>query len=246
MATVVPDEVLPMLETQMKRITSDNQAAGISAIIGVLVAIYSSANATKALISGLNIAYDETEKRGFFRLSGIAMALTLGGIVSVVFAISLVAVLPSVLERLSVTRGVETLINWLRWPVLVGGFMAALAVLYRFGPSRHDAKWRWVTGGAVTAAVLWLIGSGLFSLYVTKVGSYDKTYGPLGAVVVFMMWLFITALSVLVGAELNAETERQTVKDTTIGEPKPLGERGATAADTKGPSREELRAPRKQ
>jgi membrane protein len=141
---------------------------------------------------------------------------------------------------------VETFLNILRWPVLVGGFMTSLAVLYRFGPSRHDAKWRWVTGGAIVAAVLWLIGSGLFSLYVAKVGSYDKTYGPLGAVVVFMMWLFITALSVVVGAEFNAETERQTLKDTTTGEPKPMGERGATAADTKGPTREELRAPKKQ
>src|SRR6185369_2466741 len=109
------------------RITSNDKAAGISAIVGVLIALYSSANATKALISGLNIAYDETEKRGFLKLNGIAILLTVGGIVAAVFAVSLVAVLPSVLERLNVTHGVETLLNWLRWPVLVGGFMASQA-----------------------------------------------------------------------------------------------------------------------
>jgi membrane protein len=246
MATVVPDEVVPLLRDQMLRITSNPKTAGISAIIGVLIAIYSSANATKALISGLNIAYDETEKRGFFRLSLIALVLTVGGIISAALAVSLVAVLPSVLARLNITRGTEILLNTLRWPVLVGGFMAALAVLYRHGPSRHDAKWKWVTLGAVTAAVLWLMGSGAFALYVAKMGSYDKTYGPLGAVVVFMMWLYITALTVLIGAEFNSEMERQTAKDTTTGEPKPLGQRGATAADTVGPTREELRAPKKK
>lgn len=246
LAAVVPEEAVPLLREQMTRITSNNQAAGISAIVAILIAIYSSANATKALISGLNIAYDEEEKRGFFRLSGIAIILTVGGIVAAVVAVSLVAVMPSVLERLNITQGVETLLNWLRWPVLVGGFMAALAVLYRFGPSRHNAKWKWVTVGASLAAVLWLIGSGAFALYVAKLGSYDKTYGPLGAVVVFMMWLYLTALSVLIGAEFNSEMERQTVKDTTTGEPKPLGERGATSADTVGPSREELREPRKK
>jgi membrane protein len=124
--------------------------------------------------------------------------------------------------------------------------MLALAVLFRFGPCRREAKWKWVTPGAIVAAVLWLVGSALFSLYVSKVGSYDKTYGPLGAVVVFLMWLYISALSVLLGAEFNSELERQTKRDTTEGAEKPLGQRGATSADTVGPSREEMRAPRKQ
>lgn len=246
LARVVPGEALPLLRDQMVRITSNHQAAGISAAIGVLIALYSSANATKAMISGLNIAYDETEKRGFLKLTGIAMILTIGAILAAIAAIALVAVLPSILKHLNVTGGVEMLLNLVRWPILVGGFMAALAVLFRFGPCRRDAKWRWVTPGAIVAAVLWLIGSGLFSLYVSKVGSYDKTYGPLGAVVVFLMWLYLSALSVLVGAEFNSELERQTKRDTTEGPEKPLGQRGATSADTVGPSREEMRAPRKQ
>jgi membrane protein len=246
LAKVVPGEALPLLEDQMKRITSNTQAAGISAIVGVLIAIYSSANATKALISGLNIAYDETEERSFIKLSFIAMVLTVGGIVAASLAIGLVVVLPAVLEFLHITAGVETLLNILRWPILIGGFMISLAVLYRFGPCRQDAKWSWVSPGAVVAAILWLIGSGAFSLYVSKIGGYDKTYGPLGAVVVFLMWLYISAFAVLIGAEFNSELERQTKRDTTEGEEKPMGQRGAIAADTVGPSREELREPKKK
>ena len=246
LASVLPNEVLPMIQEQMLRITTDNQAAGIGAVVGVLLAIYSSASATKALITGLNIAYDETEHRSFFKLNLVAIILTLGGILGAILAIGLVAVLPSVLERLHITGQVELLLNIARWPILVGGFMAALAVVYRYGPCRRDAQWRWVSPGAVLAGTLWLIGSGAFSLYVSQFASYDKTYGPLGTVVVFMMWLFISALTVLIGAEFNSEMERQTKRDTTDGAEKPLGERGATSADTVGPSRDEMRPPKKQ
>ncbi len=246
MGKVLPGEALPLLREQMIRITSNDQAAGIGAIIGVLIAIYSSANATKALISGLNIAYDETETRNFFKLSAVAIMLTFGAILGAVLAVGLVAVLPSVLHHLHITGGVETLLNLLRWPILVGGFITALAVMFRYGPCRHDAKWSWVSPGAIVATVLWLIGSALFSLYVSKVGSYDKTYGPLGAVVVFLMWLYISAFVVLLGAELNSELERQTKRDTTTGAEKPLGQREATSADTVGPARQRLPKTRKQ
>ena len=246
MATVVPNEVLPLLREQITRIASNEAAAGIGALIGIALAIYSSMKATKAMITGLNIAYDEEEERGFFKLLLVALVLTLGAIVAAVLAIALVAVLPSVLDRLHITSGTENLLNILRWPLLIGGFMTALAALYRFGPSRHDAKWRWVSPGAIAATVLWVLASAAFSFYVARFASYDKTYGPLGTVVIFMMWLFITAQVVLLGAELNAELERQTVKDTTEGTPKPLGQRGATAADTVGPSRENLREEKKK
>jgi len=198
------------------------------------------------MITGLNIAYDEIEKRGFIKLMLAALILTFGAIISAVLAISLIAVLPAILERMHITGSTQTVINTLRWPLLIGGFMTALAALYRFGPSRHDAKWRWVSPGALVATILWVLASGAFSLYVTKFASYDKTYGPLGTVVIFMMWLFITALVVLLGAEMNAEMERQTLKDTTEGAPKPIGLRGANAADTVGPSRENLREEKKK
>jgi membrane protein len=238
---IVPDEAMPLLEEQLKRITAQPPGAGIGAIVGLVLALYGSAKATKALIEGLNIAYDEREQRGFLRLNALAIVLTVGAIVGAIVAVTLVAVLPAVLQRLHLGGATEMLLNVLRWPLLIGGFMLALSVVYRYGPSRHDAKWRWVSWGAVTAALLWLIGSGAFSLYVSKFASYDKTYGPLGTVVVFMLWLFISAFVVLIGAELNAEMERQTLKDTTRDPDEPIGERGAKAADTVGPTREELR-----
>jgi membrane protein len=246
LASVLPGEVLPLLRDQMIRITSNDSAAGIGAIIGVSLAIYSSANATKALISGLNIAYDETEKRSFLKLTLVALVLTIAGIIAAALAIGLVALLPSVLERMNITSGVELLLNIVRWPLLVGGFIVSLAVLYRYGPCRNDAQWKWVSPGAIVAAILWLIGSAIFSLYVSKFASYDKTYGPLGAVVVFLMWLYISALTVLIGAEFNSEMERQTKRDTTEGPEKPLGARGANSADTVGPTREEMRPPKKK
>lgn len=238
LARVVPGEVMPLLEDQIKRLTGDDKAAGMSAIIGLLIAIYSSSAATKALITGINIAYDENEKRGFFRLNLMALGLTLFVLVGAVIAVALVAVLPSVVEHMAVSAQVETIVSWARWPLLMAGFMIGLAAFYRYGPSRREAKWKWVSGGAGLATLLWLAGSALFSIYVSKFGSYDKTYGSLGAVVVFLLWLYLTAYAVLVGAELNSEMERQTVKDTTEGPPKPLGARGAKAADTVGPSRE--------
>lgn len=237
-ARILPREVVPLLEEQMKRITSNSGAAGLSAIVGVLIALGSSASATKALVQGLNIGYGEHEKRGFIKLNAIALVLTVGMIVGAVVAIALVAVVPALLHNLSFGGIVDTVLNWARWPILLGGFIAGLGVMYRYGPSREDAKWAWVSPGAIAAALLWVIASVLFSLYVAKVASYDKTYGSLGAVVVFMMWLYLSAFVVLLGAETNSELERQTLKDTTEGEPKPMGQRGAFSADSVGPSRQ--------
>jgi membrane protein len=236
-AKILPHEVLPLLEQQLRRITSNTHAASLSTIIGLVIALYSSASATKALIQGLNIAYGEREKRGFIKLNLVALVLTFGAIIGALCAVALVAVIPAVLHTLSFGSGIDAILNWARWPILIGGFVIALAVLYRYAPSREDAKWSWVSWGATVAALLWVAGSGLFSLYVSKFGSYDKTYGSLAAIVVFLMWMYLSALVVLLGAELNFEMERQTVKDTTVGPPEPLGQRGARSADTVGPAR---------
>jgi len=239
LARVVPGEVMPLIQDQVTRIASNNTAAGISAILGVLIALYSSANATKALITGLNISYDEKEKRGFFRLNLVALALTIAAAVGAVASLGLVAVLPVILGQLGLSSASENLISWLRWPLLLALFIFGVAVVYRYAPSREAAKWKWISPGALIAGILWVVGSAIFSLYVTKFGSYDKTYGSLGAVVVFLMWLYLTAYVVLLGAEFNSEMERQTVKDTTPGQEKKLGERGAYAADTVGESKDE-------
>jgi membrane protein len=128
----------------------------------------------------------------------------------------------------------KAVLNILRWPVLAVGFMIGLAVLYRYAPSRERPLWRWVSWGSVLATVLWIIASGLFAFYVANFGKYDETYGSLGAVVILMMWFYMTAFIILLGAELNAELEHQTAKDSTTKAPKPMGQRGAHMADTLG------------
>ncbi len=234
---VVPAEVMPILREQITRIVEDSTAAGISAITGLAIALYSSAKAVKALIIGLNIAYDERDRRGFLRLNAIAIALTLAGIVGVIVVVTLVAALPAILRSVGLSTGYEWLFSILRWPVLVVIYMIALAVLYRFAPCRAAPKWRWISPGAVGAALLWVAGSAAFSFYVSQFANYQETYGSLGAIVVFLLWLLLSAYVILLGAELNTEMERQTVKDTTTGEPHPRGQRGAYAADTVGPAR---------
>jgi len=238
LSRVVPAEIMPMLEEQITRIATDNTKAGISAIVGVAIALYSSSNATKAMMAGLNIAYDEEEKRGFFKLLGTALAITFAFVISAVVIVGLLAVLPAAIAHLGLSSGTETLVNWLRWPVLLAMFVVGVGAVYRYGPCRNAPQWKWLSPGALLATALWIAGSALFSLYVSKFGSYDKTYGSLGAVVVFLMWLYLSAYVVLLGAELNSELERQTVKDTTEGPPKEIGQRDAFAADTVGPSRD--------
>ncbi len=237
LAQVVPSEAMPLLRQQIQRIVQNDQAAGISAVLGVLVAVYGSARATKGLMTGLNIAYDEREKRGFIRLNLTAFILTFAAILGVIVAVILVTALPALLDAIGLTAGSALLLNILRWPLLIGLFMGGLSVMYRFAPSREAPQWRWLSWGAGAASAFWILGSAAFSFYVSNFGSYEKTYGSLGAIVVFLLWLMLSAFAVLLGAELNTEMERQTRHDTTTGEPRPRGDRGAYAADTLGPAR---------
>jgi membrane protein len=232
---VLPQQTRQILEEQLTRVTaSANTALTFGVIAGVVLALWSAGAGTKALIEGLNIVYDEEEKRGFIKLNAVALGLTLGLILFMIFALALVAILPALIGMLGLPAPVQAAARWLRWPILALAFMIALAALYRFAPSRSGAKWRWVTPGAVGATVLWIIGSLLFSWYVSNFGSYNETYGSIAAVVVLMLWFWVSALIVLLGAEWNAETEHQTEHDTTTGRERPLGERGAYVADTVG------------
>jgi membrane protein len=143
-------------------------------------------------------------------------------------------VLPILLDFIGLGGRTEWLLSLARWPVLLIGVVFGLALLYRYGPSRDRAEWKWVTPGGILAAVLWLAGSMLFSWYVANFGSYNETYGSLGAVIGFMTWIWLSSVVVLLGAEINAEVEHQTAKDTTKGPRQPLGARGAQMADTVG------------
>jgi membrane protein len=186
------------------------------------------------MFDALNVAYDEEEKRGFFSLNLRSLTFTLGAIVFILLAVGAIVVIPVVLNFVGLGAVAEWLLWLARWPALLAGVVLGLAVLYRYGPSREQAEWKWITPGSVVAAVLWLIASMLFSWYVANFGSYNETYGSLGAAIGFMTWMWLSTTIVLLGAELNAEIEHQTAKDTTAGPDRPLGRRGAEVADTLG------------
>jgi membrane protein len=212
-------------------ITKGSTALSWGVVIGVLLALWSAMLGTKALIMSLNIAYEQHETRSFVRLNLIALMLTLGGILGVTVALSIIVGVPTVLRLDWLGPMAQLAIRIVSILLLIGFVVLGLAVLYRFGPARQEAKWRWITPGSLLAAVLWLVASLLFSFYVGNFGSYDATYGSLGAVVVVLMWFYISAFVVALGAELNAELELQTRRDTTTGPERPMGRRGAYVAD---------------
>ncbi len=204
---------------------------GISLLVSTLITLWSSATGTKSVLSALNLAYEERETRSFIRFQLTAFAFTLGAIMSAVVGLGMLLLLPATLTFIGVSEHQKGLIQGASLLVLVAFVMLALSVLYRFGPSRQPARWHWVTPGSLVATLLWLFASAAFSFYVGHFASYDATYGPLGAVIGVMMWFWVTVLVVLLGAELNAELELQTVRDSTTGPPKPIGRRGAYVAD---------------
>ncbi len=229
---LLPASALDLLRAQMQRLaeTAPGQL-GISAIVGILVALWSANKGMKGMVKALNFAYGEDEDRNFLELNGVTLALTLGGIVFVAVLVFGVAVIPGMLDALGLGGTARAAIDWLRWPVLALILIGALAVLYHYGPDRDRPRWSWVTPGAVVATIVFLIASALFSLYVSMFGNYNEVYGSVGAVAVLMLWLYIGAWSVLLGAETNAEAERQTRRDTTIGRSE-LPRGGARPADT--------------
>ena len=233
--TILPNQAREILNNQLSKVAGQGYTAlSLGVIGGVLLALWSATKGTKALMTALNIVNDEEEKRSFLKLNAVALSLTLGAILFAIIALALIVALPALLGNLGLQEYARLWVAGLRWPLLALAVIVALAVLYRYGPSRDEPRWRWVSWGAVAATVLWLIGSALFSFYVSHFGSYNETYGSLSAVIILLMWFYLTAFVVLLSAELNAEMEHQTVKDTTEGEPRPMGERAAYVADTVG------------
>lgn len=235
--SAAPREVRDLVSTQLEAIASSSgSSTAIAVVVGLLAAVWSASAGVGHLIDALNVAYDEEEHRRLVRRKATALALTFGATVFIAVAFVVIALLPSLVARTGLGAAGRVGVGIVRWVLLLAAMYLGLAVLYRYGPDRDAAKWRWVSPGATVAAVMWIVGSLLFSVYTANFAKYNDTYGSLGAVVVLMLWLFLTALSVLVGAEVNAEMERQTAKDTTRGESQPMGDRGAHAADTLGTS----------
>lgn len=203
-------------------------------MVGLAVSLWSANAAMKSLFDTLNIVYGETEKRGFVKLNAASLAFTLAGIAFVLIALGAVVVLPVALNFVGLSNAADLLVLIVRWPAMFVAVALALALIYRFGPSREAPRWRWITWGSAIATVLWLAASALFSWYAANFGKFNETYGSLGAAIGFMTWLWISAIVILLGAELDAEMEHQTAPDTTTGSEKPMGMRGAAVADTLG------------
>ncbi len=239
LASFLPSGAVSVIGDQISLIAAQGRATlGVTTIVGLAVALWSANAGMKAVFDALNIVYEEEEKRGFFRLNAWSLGFTITAVVLALVAIVAVVALPPLIAYLGLPKDVQQWINWLRWPLLLLGVTLAASVIYRYGPSRNEAQWRWLSWGAGLFAIGWLVASLLFSWYTSHFGTFNKTYGSLGAAVGFMTWMWITNIVLLLGAEVNAETEHQTARDTTRGGHKPLGARGATMADTVGPGSE--------
>lgn len=235
LAALLPSDAVSLIGAQMLRIAQQKHATLSAAFLAsTLLSVWSANAGMKALFDGLNITFDEVEKRDYVRRSAITYASTLAGLVFIALVVSVLIGAPVFLHH---NMGMHHVAFWwgpVRW--LTSFIIAAVAftLLYRYGPSRRPARWRWVAFGGVLAALAWLAISLTFSWYVNNVAHLGVTYGSLGAMVAYMIWMWVSAMVVLIGAELNSEIEHQTSVDTTVGAPKPLGERGAAMADTVG------------
>jgi membrane protein len=231
-SSFLPSGGVDIIREQVHRLV-ESPASGLSAgaIIGLLTALWSANAGTKAMFSALNDVYGEREERGFLRVTLTSLVFTLGGITFLVAALGGIATLPLLFRALGMDTVFTVAAEYGRWPVILAIMVFALAILYRFGPSRRLAKWRWVTWGGVIGAVCWVGLSVGFSWYVAHFGSYNKTYGSLGAIIGFMTWIWLSTTVLLVGAQINAELEAQTATDSTVGKPRPLGTRGAASAN---------------
>ncbi len=234
-AGVVPGGAIEVMRDQITRVASQGRTTlGVTFIVSLLVSLWSANAGIKSLFDALNLVYNESEKRSFVKLNLVSLTFTLLAILFVLLAISAMVVVPIVLNFLGLGGATEMIFKVARWPALFVVVAWALALIYRYGPSREKPRWRWISWGSALAAVCWIGVSILFSWYAENFGSYNKTYGSLGAIIAFMFWIWLSIIVVLIGGEINAETEHQTVRDTTTGRPKPMGARGATMADTVG------------
>lgn len=232
---MLPEGSFTIVEDQIKRITANGGGKlTFGFIFGLGFALWSANAGMKAIFDALNVAYGENEKRSFIKLNAISLLFTVGAIVALLTAIAAVVVFPLVLAKFGLTSVNPTLVSIVRWPVLLALIVFGLALIYRYGPSRREPKWQWITPGSVFAALTWIIASLGFSYYLSNFADYNATYGSLGAAIGLMTWMWISTIVILTGAEINAEIEHQTARDTTEGGRKPLGARGATMADTVG------------
>lgn len=238
-SSFLPEGALGIIGGQVQRIASQPTSnLSFAFLIGLGVALWSANNGIKAIFDGLNVVYGEREERSFLRLTLVSLLFTLGAIATIILALGAIVVIPAILSFVGLGGVAGALIGFGRWPVLFALIVVGIGLLYRFGPSRSPARWRWTSAGSLLAALLWVAASALFSWYVANFNSYNEIYGSLGAVIAFMVWMWISATIILLGAELNSELEHQAVRNTTISPAKAIGSRGAKVADSIGQASE--------
>ncbi|CAL75942.1 conserved hypothetical protein; putative membrane protein; putative ribonuclease [Bradyrhizobium sp. ORS 278] len=234
---LMPGGAIDIARDQLTRVSAKgSQALGVTFLVSLAISLWSANAAMKSLFDTLNVVYREPERRGFIKLNAISLLFTGGAILFALLAIAAIVVVPVILQYVGLSDAADLLLRIGRWPAIFICVSLGLALIYRYGPDREEPKWRWISWGSALAAALWLGGSALFSWYAANFGSFNATYGSLGAAVGFMTWIWISAIVILIGAELDAELEHQTLRDTTMGGERPLGTRGATMADTVGRS----------
>jgi membrane protein len=232
---IVPPGVVEIVKDQLVRLTrQSNDTLGLTLIFSFALALWSASAGTKAMFEALNIAYGEVEKRSFIQFNTLALLFTLGGAVAACLVVAVLVVLPAVIQLIPGGAGPEWTVRGASYLLLTLVVLAGLAALYRWGPSREAAKWRWITPGVIVTLPLFAVVSAVFSWYVTNFTDNNATYGSLGATIGLMTWLWITMTLVIIGAEVNSEIEHQTARDSTTGPEAPLGQRGARMADSVG------------
>jgi membrane protein len=235
-SSLLPGGAVDVIRDQLNRLAAEPRSTlGVSFFFGLIISLWSANGGIKALFDALNVVYEERERRSFIRLNAITSAFTVAMIAFVIIALACIVAVPVALNYLPGFIGL--ILNIARWPLMLVLVTLALACIYRYGPSRDQPKWRWITWGSAFAAFAWLGFSAIFSFYAAKFGSFNKTYGSLGAVIGFMTWMWLSIAVMLIGGKMNAEMEHQTERDTTEGAPEPIGARRAKMADTVGPAR---------
>lgn len=235
LAGLLPEDGIDIIREQLGTLAAkSDRTLSLSFLVAFAIAFWSANSGIKALFEAMNIVYDEREKRSFIALNLIAVLFTFGAMAVGFVLITAIGIVPAALALLNLGNQADLVIRLARWPLIVLLIAVGISLIYRYGPSRERAKWRWVTWGGALATIAWLVVSIGFSFYLENFAQYNVTYGSLGAVVGFMIWTWLSVLVLLVGGELNSEMEHQTAMDSTTGPPQPMGQRGAVMADTLG------------
>lgn len=238
---MIPKEAAQIILDQAVAVAGSHQAGlGFAFLFGFGLAIYSASKGMGSLIEGLNVAYDEEETRGFVKRTAVTLILTVLLILGLLVGLLAALAVPAALKLINLPAWLEIVLALSRWVILAVMTVLGLAVLYRFGPARENAEWKWLTPGAIAACLIWTAASIGFSVYVRNFGSYNESFGSMAGAIILLMWLWISAFIILLGAELNAEIEAQTALDSTTGPDQPVGKRGAEKADKLGEAADEL------